>query len=196
MATRCVHPAGEATAHDQRGQKKHRTSRKKSRREHISGNYCRLNTSCMERQLASVQTGEEHGASDIRRRHLPTRSTIHCDDNGPHSDVTHRNLPHKPSPLLPSPNDGWTQHTHTAPVWHSRQTERALHDVLSASTQNGLVGCRPLDLAQIPCCPVNGPSCLVNCGRWCGLPFGLRGFHHTPNATIPKETLFFAAPVI
>ena len=28
------------------------------------------------------------------------------------------------------------------------------------------------------------------------LPFGLRGFHHTPNATIPKETLFFAAPVI
>ena len=84
---------------------------------------------------------------------------------GPHSDVTHRNLPHKPSPLLPSPNDGWTQHTHTAPVWHSRQTERALDDVLSASTQNGLVGCRPLDLAQIPCWPANGPSCLVNCGK-------------------------------
>ena len=138
------------------GTKKHRTFRKKSRQEHIIGNYCRLNTSCMERQLASVQTGEEHGASD-RRRHLPTRSTIHCDDNGPHSDVTHRTS--FTNPLLSSLRRTTVGHsTHTAPVWHSRQTERALDDVLSASTQNGLVRCRPLDLAQIPCWPANGPS--------------------------------------
>ena len=68
--------------------------------EHIIGNCRRLNTPCVERQLARVQTGEEYGASVIKRRHLPTRSTIHCDDNGAHSDVTPRNLPARKHTLL------------------------------------------------------------------------------------------------
>ena len=124
-----------ATTRDQRGQKTQNCQEGKNRR-----NCRRLNNPCVERQLARVQTGEEQeGASDIKRSRLPNKSAIRCDDKGAHSDVTPRNLRHRPSRLLPSPTEGWTQHahTHSAPVWHATQTQRAPDDALSASTPNG-----------------------------------------------------------
>ena len=79
----------------------------------ILRNCRRLNTRCMGRQLARVQTGEAHVASGIKRRLLPTRSAIRCDVTGAFSDVTPRNLPQRPSRLPSTPNDGSDPaHTH------------------------------------------------------------------------------------